>query len=584
MDALAVANRISTTPVARLAHRLTRPRVFIMAIVLIAMGFYLIFPVFLLLVISFNTAYDVFFGPVQWGLANWRVAFTQPGILSALGNTFMVWGLTMGISMPSAVLISWVLARTRIPQSNGIEFMFWIAYMIPSLATTFGWITLMDPDLGMLNTLLLQLPFVDQAPFNIYSVPGIVWVHLMGNGIALKVMLLTPAFRNMDASFEEAAKVGGATNVMTMVRVTLPLMVVPITLVFALQLMKMFTSFETELLLGTHFNFFVYSTYIFNLVRMDPPAYGQATVLASLTMLGIALIIPFQRWVLQRKRYTTISAGFRPGLIDLGRWKYAILAALSVLIFILTLAPMASLIMGSFMFKAGYFGLVNDFTTLHWESVLTHRVFLKAATVTMALGIMAAIASPLLFSLLAYIIVRTNWRGRGALDWIIWVSGAIPGILGGLGLLVLFLWTPGLTFLFGTIWALLIVVIISGNTTGTNIMKTTLIQIGQDMEDAARISGAGWIRTYYRIWIPLVMRTLVLLATMNFAHAVGTTSSIILLTSRDTMTLSILALEYQLAGGALESASIVAIILMFLTMGIAITLRALGLRMAVQHS
>jgi ABC-type maltose transport system permease subunit len=78
----------------------------------------------------------------------------------------------------------------------------------------------------------------------------------------------------------------------------------------------------------------------------------------------------------------------------------------------------------------------------------------------------------------------------------------------GLGLLVLFLGTPGLSILFGTIWALVLVVIIQGNTTGTNIMKGVFIQVGQDMEDAARVSGAGWIRTYFFIWIPLMMKTL----------------------------------------------------------------------------
>ena len=84
-------------------------------------------------------------------------------------------------------------------------------------------------------------------------------------------------------------------------------MISPMALVFALQLLRIFQSFETELLLGLPFDFYVYSTKIFELVRQPVPNYGVATVLASLTLLVIAVIIPAQRWIIQRRRYTTIT-------------------------------------------------------------------------------------------------------------------------------------------------------------------------------------------------------------------------------------------------------------------------------------
>ena len=557
---------------------------FIMAAVLIALGFYLIYPVLLVFTYSFNIAVHPFIGR-EWGLDHWRVAFTQPGIFEAIGNSFLVWGLTLIFSLPTAVVISWFLARTRIPWSNGLEFMFWISYMIPTMATTIGWITLMDPRIGMLNQLMAGLPFFDKGPFNIFSVPGIVWVNLMGNGIALKVMLLTPAFRNMDASLEEAATVSGASNISTMLRVTLPLMIAPITLVFALQLLRIFQSFETEILLGTPFNFFVYSTYIYNLVKAgedDIPKYGQATVLASITMIIIAFIIPVQRWVLSRRQYTTVSSGFRPGLIDLGKWKGLIVFTIWSLLFLFTLAPLASLVLGTFMTRAGFFMLDPLFTTNNWTAVLGAGVFQRALRTTLVLAFTAGFFSPVLFSLLAYILVRTRWRGRGTLDSMIWSSGAIPGMLSGLGLLVLFLGTPGLSFLFGTVWALVLVVIISGKTTGVNIMKGTMLQIGQDMEDAARIAGAGWVRTYVQVWVPLTIRTWILLATLNFVSAAGATSSVILLASRDTWTLSILALQYRFDSNQ-EAASITSIIVMIITVGLASLVRRFGLSLGVRH-
>ena len=555
----------------------------VMAAVLLTLGFFMIWPVVLVLINSFNAAADWFVEPRRWGLDHWRTAYQRPGdLLSPLANSLLIWALTTGISLPLGVAIAWTLARTRIPFSHTLEFMFWVAYMVPPLPTTIAWIGLMDPQLGLINKALLSLPFIDEGPFNIFSISGIVWANLMANGIAVKVILLTPAFRNMDAALEEAARVSGASNFLTAIRVTLPLMISPIMLVFALQLLRVFQQFEIEYLLGTPINFFVYSTKIFSLIRTDVPQYGEATALASITLIVIALIIPLQRWVLERRRYTTITGNFKPGLIDLGRWNYLLFGLIVLLLLLLTIIPGLMLVVGSFMTRIGYF--VLGFTLDHWKLVLNDQLFLDAAQTTLILGLFAAVGSPLLFSLLAYILVRTRMPGRWGLDMMVWGTGAIPGILSSLGLLWLFIDTPGLKVLYGTIWALFLVVLIQGKTTGVNIMKTVFVQIGPDMEEAARVAGAGWIKTYFRIWLPLLMPTLALLAVLNFTSAAGTTAPIILLASRETMTLSLLALEFASPGiNNREAASIISIFIIVITIVGALLVRNLGLRLAVRH-
>jgi iron(III) transport system permease protein len=555
---------------------------FIMAGVLLSLGYFLIWPVMLLLINSFNTASDWFVEPRSWGLRHWLNAFQRPGLLRSLGNSLLIWLLTVVTSFPIGVSIAWILARTKIPFSHTLEFFFWISYMVPALPTTIAWITLLDPDIGLINTGLTKLGLFEQGPFNIFSIPGIVWANLMGHGIAVKVMLLTPAFRNMDSALEEAARVGGASNSLTLFKITLPLMISPMMLIFALQLLRVFQSFETEYLLGMPFGFYVYSTKIFALVRDPLPNYGEATVLASVTLLVIGLIIPLQRWILERRRYTTITGAFRPGLIDLGRWNTVSFALIALLLVLLTVGPLFILLLGSFMTRIGYF--VLGFTFDHWKLVLNDPVFMKALRTTLLLGGSAAILSPLLFSVIAYILVRTRLPGRGILDLMVWGSGAIPGILAGLGLLWVFLGTPLLNALFGTIWALLIVVILQGKTTGVNVMKGVFVQVGADMEEAARVSGAGWIRTYFRIWLPLLMPTLMLLAVMNFVSAAGATGSIILLASRDTMTLSLMALELSTVGVSnREAASILSIFIIVITVIGALIVRFFGLRLGVRH-
>jgi iron(III) transport system permease protein len=234
------------------------------------------------------------------------------------------------------------------------------------------------------------------------------------------------------------------------------------------------------------------------------------------------------------------------------------------------------------MTRIGYF--VLGFTLDHWKLVLSDPLFLDAARTTLVLGLFASIGSPFLFSLIAYILVRTRLPGRSALDLMVWGTAAIPGILSGLGLLWLFLSTPGLAALYGTIWALFLVVLLQGKTTGVNIMKGVFVQIGPDMEEAARVAGAGWIRTYFRIWLPLLMPTLALLAVLNFTSAAGATAQIILLASRETMTLSLLALELSSPGiNNREAASIISIFIIGITIVGALGVRALGLRFGVRH-
>ena len=156
------------------AVRLPGAGTFGMTVMILGLGFFLIYPAVLLLINAFNVAPEMFVPPRVWGFDNWRLAYQQPGLLVSLGNSFLIWALTMVVSFPVAVLVSWTLARTRMPFSHGLEFMFWISYMMPGLATTIAWIALLDQNAGFVNVALRKLPFIDQGLFNIYSIQGIV--------------------------------------------------------------------------------------------------------------------------------------------------------------------------------------------------------------------------------------------------------------------------------------------------------------------------------------------------------------------------------------------------------------------------
>lgn len=559
---------------------------FIMAVLILFFGFYIIYPVILIFIESFNVA-GVIVGTYEFGVEHWRQAFSEPETFESLRNTMVVFAAYTTISFPLAVLISWILARTPIRYSRGLEFMFWVSFMLPGLTTTIGWSLLLDPFFGFFNVWLKELPFISGPVFNIYSVEGIVFAHLMGNAMSQKVMLLTPAFRNMNATLEEAGRVSGAGKIRTMMRVTLPVMVPPMVVVFLLNLVRMFNTFEIEQILGTPIGFFVYSTQIYDYVReMEPAEYGPATALASLTLVIIFMIIPLQRWLLTRRQYTTVSGDYKPGLVHLGALQPFAFVFVVTIVALLTIVPVLTLLGGSFMTRAGFFQAIPTYTLDHWQIVLADPIFFRALKTTVILAITTAIISPLLFSLVAYILVRRSWPGKLVLDSIFWGSAGIPGILSGLGLLWVISATPGLNWLYGTIWILIIVVILQGKLTSIQMFKSVFLQMGDDMEEAARIAGAGWWYTYFKIWLPLIAPTLVLMGVLNFVIAAGSTGSVILLASRETVTLSLLALEYMTTstGSAREVAGIISLFIVAMTAGLALIARWVGFQAGVKNS
>jgi iron(III) transport system permease protein len=289
--------------------------------------------------------------------------------------------------------------------------------------------------------------------------------------------------------------------------------------------------------------------------------------------------------LLSRRQYTTVTGEYKPGLVHLGALQPAAFALVTIIVALLTIVPVLTLLGGSFMTRAGFFQAVPTYTLAHWNTVLVDPIFFRAFKTTIVLSLSTAIISPLLFSMVAYILVRRNWPGKVVLDSIFWGSAGIPGILSGLGLLWVISATPWLNWLYGTIWILIIVVILQGKLTSIQMFKSVFLQMGNDLEEAARISGAGWLYTYFRIWLPLIAPTLVLMGILNFVIAAGSTGSVILLASRETVTLSLLALEYMTTstGSAREVAGIISLFIVAMTAGLALIARWLGFQVGLKN-
>ncbi len=553
--------------------------VLLMALLIGVMGFYVLYPLILILINSFNVA--TIAEPPVYGLKAWKEAFSEPGILRSLWNSVRI-GVTLQlVALPLGIFVSWLLARTNIFFAGGFELFFWISFMMPTIATTFGWMLLLDPNTGLINTAIRQVPLIGNLTFDIYSFWGIIWAHLVSNGISTKVMLMTPAFRRMDSSLEEASRMSGASTWKTMRKITVPMMTPIIIVVLLLSVIRIFSSFEVELLLGVPWGFYVYSTKIVDLARQEPPLVSHAAALGSIILLFLAAFIPLQRKLINRRQFTTVTGQYKPRIIDLGVWRYPATAFVALIVLVLAVVPVLSVLGGSFMTRFGFFHLPKTWTMEYWKMALGDTRLMTALQNTLIVAFSAALVGAVLFSLIAYVIVRTKFPGRSLLDSICWLPSAIPGVLTGLGLLWLFLGTPVFRPFYGTIFLIVVAYVLGGVTLSTQILKANFVQLGSELEEASRMSGAGFWRTYVGIVLPLMAQAMVMIGVIKFMFASQHASSIILLATSETRTLILLALD-QVFAGHREVASITVVFIMTLTLGVALIARSFGLKVGLR--
>lgn len=549
--------------------------IFMLAFLGLVMGL----PVFFLLLSSFNVAPPG--RESAYGLENWLRAFSDPGTLNALWMSFLLSAVRLVPAMILSILVAWLIARTDMPGGNTLEFLCWLAYFVPDFPLVLAWILLLDPNFGFLNTLAKSLPFVDGPLFNPYSFWGIVWVHLSTGGIWFKVMLLTPIFRRLGAVFEEAARVAGATTFTALWRITLPVLAPMILAIAALSFIRGLESFNTELLLGTPVGIYVYATRIYDYTRQEPPAYGEATALGSVFLLVLVLLAFFyQRYLRDKRKFAVVTGqGYSTSRVKVGRWRYAALAGCVVYFAVMMALPVTFLVIGSFMRRYGFFHLHSPFTLAHWQNLLSDPIFLVSLKNSLIIAVATAIAGIGLYSTIAYLVVSKQIRTGAVLDFLCWLPWVVPGILMSLGILWIFFATPLRTFLYGTVWGIALAMTIKDSPVSTQAFKAAFLQVGPDLEEAARVAGASWGYSYRRILLPLVAPVAAAIGLLNFGSALTSISTPVLLYTAQSRPLSILLLEYSFTG-ELERAAALGLLITAIISLLMLAGRKLGLQLS----
>lgn len=516
---------------------------------------------------------------VRYGLANWQEAWLDPQFGPALRNTLAITATRMIIAFFIAIPVAWLLARTNMPGASWLEFGFWVSFFLPALAAIQGWIFLLEGRVGLINQWLQKLPFVQTSPIDVYSFWGIIWVHLMAQNITTIVILFALAFRNIDAELEESSRICGSSTLGTLYRVTLPLIRPVFAMLVVLAIIRGMQSFEIERVLGQPVGIHVYGTLVVNMINSEPPRIPQGSALSGLILAILVPLIIIQRLYVGRRQYTTVTGKMRPSKTDLRGMRWVAFSLVSTLVLFLTLVPFLSLVAGSFMTRWGYFGIREPWTLNHWKTVLLDPTFLDSLLTTIKLGLLSGIAATIVLFLVAYVLVKTPFAGRTILDFVSWLPWAIPGVLLSLGILTMILRIPALRIFHGTLFVLIVAVVLFRFPLGVHLLKGGLLQIGRELEEASNVSGARWWYTQLKIVLPILMPMLIAVGLMTFIAAVNEVSGIILLASVDTRTLSLLSLDFLVSRGQKEVAAVVTTIITLMGVAVALIARYFGLQL-----
>ncbi len=544
----------------------------LMTILFAGVAFMVITPMWQILTQSFQVSKPG--EAARWGLDGWKAVFGETALQKAALNTVTLSVVRMVFSLTGAIFIAWLLARTDVPGAKIFEFVFWLAFFLPALTITLSWILVLDPQFGLLNQLLRGFK-EGNGPFNIYSFAGIVWVHVMGTSLAVQVMILTPAFRNMNSAYEEASRISGASTMGTMLRIFVPLMMPAIVAVMMLSFLRSLEAFEIEQILGTPIGLYVFSTWIYDTLYQHIPRYDAVSALAIVMIILCTGLIFIQRRVIGSRQYTTVTGQFVSSPIRLGKLRIPVALFLGLMCVVIIGVPMVFSVMGTFMKLFGFF-IAEPWTLKQWETALKDRLLARAIGNTITLAVSTAIVAIIVHSLIAYVIVRTRYVARGALDFLTWMPFTIPGIILSLGLLTMFL-QPQFRPMYGTMPTLVIALVISGMPFAVQIMKSNLMQLSRDLEEASWVSGGSWLYTFRRVVLPLISPTLVVVGVISFISSARNISQVALLSNTSIRPMSIMQLDY-IAEGKYEVAAVIATILLFMSVILALVARVFGYR------
>ena len=553
--------------------KFTRDGVFVVVLLLIA-G-----PVgFLLLGASLN---DQPWAPdTGFTLSNWYEAYLTPPYLGAFLNTILLSTVSAFFAVLTGAAIAWLLARTNLPGRRRLAIFMVVPMMISPLVTTLAWIALAAPNAGFINAIIRAALSV-AGPFDIYSLWGIVWVMAL-HYTSFAFITVYAALLSIDGSVEEACQMSGAGPIQTAIRITLPLVWPSLGTAFLLIFIFVSENFSVPAMLGSSSGFHTLSAVIYADMSDYPARTNQAAAAGTL-LIWIALVGTFwQRQIAkQSRRYATIGGkGGRHRTADLGKWRTIAVVIVWLYLALAAILPYLALIFASLLNFVTAHLSVKLFTLDNYARMFSGE-YLEALGNTLGLSVLGGLAATICYVALAYMIKRSRGPIGHVMDYAVVLPTVIPALVLGVGLVWLLAKLP--LPIYGSIWALVVAYFLRYVGIGVRQSRSAFIQLGEELVEAVRMSGASGAQAFRYVLFPLLRPAIASLWTLLFIFIFMEISVTILLYSPHTKTLSVMLWSRMFQGQQTEAFAVAVLQATVILIGLLVTNRFFGtLRSALE--
>src|SRR5262245_21850669 len=287
----------------------------------------------------------------EFTLGHYVNAYTDPLTYQLLLNSFVFSACSASLATILAGTLAWITIRTNAPWRRFFELIAIVPNIFPPVMLAVSWTILLSPRTGLINRLLVDLFGLAEAPFNIYSLGGMIFVEALITA-PLAYLIVSASLYSMDPSLEESARVAGSSHAQVAWRITLPIVRPALLAATMLNFVRAIESFDTPAIIALPARIEVFTTKIYReAIGAFPPNQNLAAAYGvSLLIITMLFVYLYRRLTARSERYVTVTGrGYRPMIVDLGKWPYAAAALAGLILILIVLLPFVVLIYVSFI-------------------------------------------------------------------------------------------------------------------------------------------------------------------------------------------------------------------------------------------
>jgi len=445
----------------------------------------------------------------SFSLDSFKRVYTYDLNWTALINTVVISGLTTIFGVILAFPLAFLVGRTDMYGKKFFRTLFVTTYMVPPYVGAMAWLRLLNPNAGVLNKFLMQIFNLPKAPFNIYTVGGIVWV-LTCFYYPYAFITISRAMEKMDPSLEEASKISGASPIKTLMTITIPMMTPSIIAAGLLVFVASASAFGIPSIIGAPGQIYTVTTRIIDFVHIgSEEGLNDAMVLAVFLMAIANIVLYVTTFVIGKRQYITMSGkSTRPNIVELGKWRMPITVIISIFSFLVVILPFVTVALTSFTVNMGKPIGLSNMSMSAWNKVFSRASILSSTKNSIIAGLAAAFFGIVISCIMAYLLQRTNVKGKRIPDFLITLGSGTPSVTIALALIISMSGKFKIN-IYNTLTIMIIAYMIKYMLMGMRTVVSAMSQVHPSLEEAAQISGANWLRMLKDVTVPLIGASIV---------------------------------------------------------------------------